>query len=127
MTQLMPIFSILFFLFSLSNCGVPLTLNFLGEFMSLYATFERLLILGMLASLSIILSAAYSMFLYNRIAFGGIYSSYISANIIDLTKREFIILISLFIFTLILGISPYIILNGLNVSSSYLIFSAKLI
>ena len=47
----MPIFSILFFILSLGNCGVPLTLNFLGEFMSLYGVFERMPILGILASL----------------------------------------------------------------------------
>ena len=40
--QIMPLFSILFFILSLGNCGVPLTLNFLGEFMSLYGVFERL-------------------------------------------------------------------------------------
>jgi NADH-ubiquinone oxidoreductase chain 4 len=126
MTQIMPLFSILFFLFSLSNCGVPLTLNFLGEFLSLYATFERLLLMGVIASLSIIFSAAYSIFLYNRIAFGGSYSPYFLTNVIDLTKREFVILISLLIFVIILGISPHIILNGLHYSTSYLIFSTKL-
>src|SRR6478735_9149581 len=54
MAQIMPIFSILFFILSLGNCGVPLTLNFIGEFMSLYGTFERLPFLGILASSSII-------------------------------------------------------------------------
>src|SRR5207248_7800037 len=52
--QIMPIFSILFFILSLANCGVPLTLNFLGEFMSLYGVFERLPLAGALASSSII-------------------------------------------------------------------------
>jgi NADH-ubiquinone oxidoreductase chain 4 len=40
--QLMPIFSILFFILALGNCGAPLTLNFLGEFMSLYSIIEKL-------------------------------------------------------------------------------------
>jgi len=41
MTQLMPLFATLFFILCLANCGVPLTFNFVGEFMSLYGVFER--------------------------------------------------------------------------------------
>lgn len=41
--QLMPLFSIFFFILSLGNCGAPLTLNFVGEFMSLYGVFENYL------------------------------------------------------------------------------------
>jgi NADH-ubiquinone oxidoreductase chain 4 len=44
--QLMPLFSILFLILSLANCGVPLTLNFVGEFLSLYGVFERMPVLG---------------------------------------------------------------------------------
>ena len=83
MAQIMPIFSILFFILSLGNSGTPLTLNFLGEFMSLYGAFERMPILGILASTSIVLSAAYTIFMYNRIAFGGSYSVYFVENIGD--------------------------------------------
>src|SRR6266480_2054397 len=75
--QIMPIFSILFFILSLANCGVPLTLNFLGEFMSLYGVFERLPLAGTLASLSIIFSAAYTIFMFNRIAFAGSFFIYL--------------------------------------------------
>src|ERR1700734_279147 len=74
--QVMPLFSILFFILSLGNCGVPLTLNFLGEFMSLYGVFERLPLAGALASLCIIFSAAYTIFMYNRIAFAGSFFIY---------------------------------------------------
>src|ERR1700751_4212086 len=74
--QIMPLFSILFFILCLGNCGVPLTLNFLGEFMSLYGVFERLPLAGALASSSIIFSAAYTIFMYNRIAFAGSFFIY---------------------------------------------------
>ena len=67
----MPIFSILFFILCLGNCGAPLTLNFVGEFMSLYGVFERLPLLGVFASTSIVFSAAYTIYMFNRIAFGG--------------------------------------------------------
>ena len=121
--QIMPIFSILFFILSLGNCGVPLTFNFLGEFMSLYGVFERLPLAGVFASLSIIFSAAYSIFMFNRIAFA-FFSVYLGENCIpDLNKREFNILLALVLFTLIFGIYPSIILDGLHYSTYCLLFT----
>jgi NADH-ubiquinone oxidoreductase chain 4 len=69
--QIMPIFSILFFILSLGNCGAPLTFNFIGEFMSMYGVFERLPLAGALAASSIVFSAAFTIFMFNRIAFAG--------------------------------------------------------
>ena len=123
MTQLMPIFCLLFFILSLGNCGAPLTLNFIGEFMSLYGVFERIPILGVLASSSIIFSAAYTIFMYNRIAFGGNYSSYFINYVSDISKREFYILFSLVIFTVLFGFYPVPILDGLHYSVSSLIYN----
>jgi NADH-ubiquinone oxidoreductase chain 4 len=123
MAQVMPIFSILFFILSLGNSGTPLTLNFLGEFMSLYGAFERMPILGILASTSIVLSAAYTIFMYNRIAFGGSYSVYFVENIGDVTRREFILLLVFVVFTVLFGIYPAPILDGLHYSVSSLIYS----
>lgn len=123
-TQLMPVFSILFFILCLGNCGVPLTLNFIGEFMSLYGAFERLPILGSFASLSIIFSAAYTIYMFNRIAFGGSYSKYFEFNMPDVNKREFLILISLVVATVIFGIYPGIIIDGLHYNVSLLIYES---
>ncbi len=114
MAQIMPLFSVLFFILCLSNAGTPLSLNFIGEFLSLYGTFERLPILGMFASSSIVLSAAYTMYMFNRIAFGGNYSKYFIVNLVDLTYREFIILFTLVAITVILGVYPIPIMDGLN-------------
>jgi NADH-ubiquinone oxidoreductase chain 4 len=122
--QIMPLFSILFFILSLGNCGVPLTLNFLGEFMSLYGVFERLPLAGALASLSIIFSAAYTIFMYNRIAFAGSFFIYFWENYIpDLNKREFNILLVLVLFTVIFGIYPAPILDGLHYSTYSVLFT----
>ncbi len=121
--QVMPLFSILFFILSLGNCGVPLTLNFVGEFMSLYGVFERLPLLGVFASSSIVFSAAYTIYMFNRIAFGGSFSKFFEANISDVNKREFFILFTLVIFTVILGIYPAPILDGLHYSVSSLIYN----
>lgn len=122
--QIMPLFSILFFILSLGNCGVPLTLNFIGEFMSLYGVFERLPLLGIFASSSIIFSAAYTIFMYNRIVFAGSFSKFFLFNIPDINKREFVILFTLVIFTIILGIYPSPVLDGLHYSVSSLIYFA---
>src|SRR6201993_188737 len=121
--QVMPLFSILFFMLSLGNCGVPLTLNFVGEFMSLYGVFERLPLLGVFASSSIVFSAAYTIYMFNRIAFGGSFSKFFEANISDVNKREFFILLTLVVFTVLLGIYPAPILDGLHYSVSSLIFN----
>jgi len=118
----MPLFSILFFILSLGNCGAPLTLNFVGEFMSLYGVFERLPLLGVFASLSIIFSAAYTMYMFNRIVFGGTFSKFFLVNIADITKREFFLLFILVLFTVIFGIYPSFILDGLHYSVTNLIY-----
>lgn len=121
--QVMPLFSILFFILSLGNCGVPLTLNFVGEFMSLYGVFERLPLLGVFASSSIVFSAAYTIYMFNRIAFGGSFSKFFEANISDVNKREFFILLTLVIFTVLLGVYPAPVLDGLHYSVSSLIYN----
>jgi NADH-ubiquinone oxidoreductase chain 4 len=120
MAQLMPLFSILFFMLCLGNCGVPLTFNFIGEFMSLYGIIERFPISGILSSSSIILSAGYTIFMFNRISFGG---KYITAKVIDINKREFTILITLVGFTLVLGIYPSIVLNSLHYFVQHCIYA----
>ncbi len=121
--QIMPLFSILFFVLCLGNCGAPLTLNFVGEFLSLYGAFERLPLLGVLASSSIVFSAAYTIYMYNRIAFSGSYSKFFNVNIPDLNKREFYILLTLVLFTLALGIYPAVVLDGLHYSVTTLLYS----
>ena len=120
--QIMPLFSILFFILSLGNCGAPLTLNFMGEFMSLYGVFERLPLLGVLASSSIVFSAAYTIYMFNRIAFGGAFSKFFKENIVDITRREFLLLFTLVFFTIIFGIYPSFILNGLHYPVTNLIY-----
>ena len=122
-TQLMPLFSILYFILCLGNCGAPLTLNFIGEFMSLYGVLERLPLLGILACSSIVLSAGYTIYMFNRISFGGFFTKLLhEKNIFDVNKREFLLLLILITFTVILGIYPSIILDGLHYNVNNLIY-----
>ena len=117
----MPVFSILFFIFTLSNTGIPLTLNFLGEQLSLIGIWERSPIIAALGATGIILSAIYSIYLYNRISYGT-YSPHLKP-IKDISRREFILLITLLIPTVLLGIFPNVILDGLHFSISTLLFN----
>lgn len=123
MAQLMPIFAILFFILALGNCGAPLTLNFTGEFMSLYGIIERLPLLGVLASSSIIFSAAYTIYMYNRISFGGFFTKILEVTVYDINKREFILLFILVALTVFFGIYPSLISNILDYSLTSLIYS----
>jgi len=89
---------------TLANIGFPLTCNFIGEFTTLISTLFTNTFIGILASSGMILSAAYALFLFNRISFGTL-SPYISQTS-DLTRRELYILLPLIVLTLILGIVP---------------------
>lgn len=124
--QVMPLFSILFFILSLGNAGTPLTLNFVGEFMCLYGTFERMPLLGAFASSSIVFSAAYTIYMFNRIAFAGSFSKFFLVNIPDVNKREFFVLFTLVAFTVVLGIYPAPVLDGLHYSVSTLIYNSPI-
>ena len=69
---------VLFFLFTLANIGVPRTCNFVGEFMNFAGAFQQNPILTIFGAIGMILGAAYSIWLYNRIAFGS-YSVYLKS------------------------------------------------
>jgi NADH-ubiquinone oxidoreductase chain 4 len=122
-TQLMPLFSILFFILALGNCGAPLTLNFIGEFMSLYGIMEKLPFLGIFACSSIVFSAAYTIYMFNRTAFGGSFTKFFEENILDLNKREFILLFILVFLTILFGIYPSLLLNTLHLAVVGLIYT----
>jgi len=123
LTQIIPLFSVMFFILCLSNAGTPLSLNFVGEFLSLFGSFSRLPLLGAFACSSIVLSAAYTIYMANKTIFGGTYSKFFLINMKDLNKREFLLLIILLFFTIILGIYPNIILDSIGFSVSSLIYA----
>ena len=77
---------------------------------------------GILASSSIVLSAVYTIFMFNRIIFGGVFKGWYT-YLPDLNKREYSMLLILVIFTVILGIYPSIILDSLNYSVTSLLFN----
>ena len=122
MTAYMPLFSIMFFVFTIFNAAVPLSANWAGEFLCLAGTFQRNPVFAVLGSTGIVLSAAYSIWLYNRIAFGG-WSKYLNYTT-DLTRREFMLLLPLLFVAVVFGIFPNIILDSVHASTSGLLYSA---
>jgi NADH-ubiquinone oxidoreductase chain 4 len=116
----MPVFTIIFLIFTLANSGVPLTLNWLGEILSLIGVWNVNPLIAVLGATGIITSACYSLFLYNRLSYGS-YSSYLPI-LKDLNRMEFYLLISLIIPTFVLGIIPNVILNNIHIAVSCLIY-----
>jgi NADH-ubiquinone oxidoreductase chain 4 len=116
----MPVFTILFFVFTLANAGIPLTLNFLGEQLSLLGIWQQNPIIAALGATSIFLSAAYSIFLYNRLSYGS-YSPHLQP-VKDINRREYCLLLSLLVPTVLLGIFPNVILDSLHITTSSLLY-----
>lgn len=110
LVQFMPLFCIFFLFFTLSNIAVPGTSSFIGEFLLLLGLFNTNIFFCVLAGTSVILSGAYSLWLYNRIAFGNI-KNYFLNKFIDLTFKEFFLLLFSSIFVLIFGIKPNLLLE----------------
>lgn len=117
----MPVFTIMFFIFTLCNTGIPLSLNFLGEQLSLIGIWERNPIISALGATGIVLSACYSIFLYNRLSYGS-YSPHIKI-IKDINRREFLLLLSLLIPTIAFGIFPNVLLDSLHTTVSSLLYT----
>lgn len=119
-TTYIPVFSMFFLFFTLFNMAIPLSGNWLGELLALTGIFKENPVAGVLGSSGIILSAAYSIWLYNRVCFGT-WQPYLNYTT-DLNRREFILLIPLFIGTLLLGIYPNVVLENIHVSVSTLLY-----
>jgi NADH-quinone oxidoreductase subunit M len=108
--QLMPKFVLNFMIFSFANMGFPGTVNFVGEFLILLGVMEENFLCGIFASISTVLSAIYSIYLFNRISFGTTKIYLKLNNTIDLTTIEFSFLFILSFLTLFFGIkTKYII------------------
>lgn len=123
-TQTMPMFSILFLFFTLANMSMPGTSSFVGEIMVLIGAFQSNTSITVLASTGIILGAAYSIWLYNRVAFGTIKTNYIN-KFTDINRREMFIFTPLVILILIMGIYPEVFLDTMHVSVANLIEHGK--
>jgi len=113
----MPIFSGLFLVFTMANIALPGTSSFIGEFLLLLGIYKENTLTAVLSALGVILSGAYSLWLYNRVVFGNIKVNY-TQLFTDINLREFVIMFSLLVFLLVLGISPNIFLRRIHACST---------
>ena len=117
---IMPKYAVLFMVFTLAAIGLPGTTGFVGEFLILMGAFKKSFLVATIASLGVILGAAYMLWLYKRVIFGKIINKDL-LKMLDLNKSEIFILVSLAIPILVFGFYPDPLTNTINVSISNLI------
>ena len=110
MVFFMPVFSIFYFIFVLSNFGFPGTINFVGEFTILVSGLNLSNVIVLFFSWGLILSLFYSLLFYNRVFLGFFSSSFIRFYS-DCIRLEFLILFILCLLVLFCGFYPNIFFN----------------
>jgi NADH-quinone oxidoreductase subunit M len=100
----MPLYAFVFMLFTMANVGLPGTSGFVGEFLALIGTFKANIHVAFFATIGVILSAAYALWLYRKVVFGTLRPTL--ASIRDMGWREAVIFTPLVVLTILLGIAP---------------------
>jgi NADH-quinone oxidoreductase subunit M len=92
-------------LFAMANAGLPATSGFVGEFMVIMASVQFNLCVAFAAALTMILGAAYTLWMYKRVVFGAVGNPRV-AGLSDVTSREFLVLALLAVAALGMGLYP---------------------
>jgi NADH-quinone oxidoreductase subunit M len=101
----MPKFAAFMMLFAMANCGLPATSGFVGEFYVILGAVKYNFWIGAIAATTLILGAAYSLWMYKRVIFGDIANDHVR-QLTDINAREFIALALLAVFVLWMGLYP---------------------
>ena len=120
LVNVMPKYALVFMIFTLAALGLPGTSGFVGEFLVLVGIFQVSIVVAVLASLGIILAAAYMLWLYRRVIFGKMARSDMK-EMTDLNKTEIYIFASLVFLTLFFGIYPEALFKTVDISVNNLI------
>ena len=120
LVHIMPIYSIIFLLFTMANIGLPGTGSFVGEFLILTGSFTANTSITVISATGMVLGGCYSLWLFNRIIYGNLKTQYILV-FNDINKREFLIMLPLIIGTLVMGIYPKIFLTPIHMSVNMLL------
>ena len=118
--SVMPKYAIVFMVFALGSLSLPGTSGFIGEFLILMGAFKKSFFVAAVASIGVILGAAYILWLYKRVIFGKIINQDVK-RLIDLNNSEIFILWSLAIPILFFGFYPEPLINTIEVSINNLI------
>ena len=116
----MPIFAAFFVLFSMANSGLPATSGFVGEFLVILAAFKADFWYAFLAAMTLILGAAYTLWLVKRVIFGTVTNDHV-AHVEDVNGREFIMMAVLAVAVLALGLWPAPLLQVMKPSVEHLV------
>lgn len=116
----MPVYITIFLFFTIANISFPGTSSFVGEFLILAGSFKVNTTITFLGATGVIIGAAYSLWLFNRIAFGNLKTQY-TQRFLDVSPREFMVFLPLILGTLVVGIYPNIFLNSIHMSVNYLV------
>ncbi|MDI3471615.1 MAG: NADH-ubiquinone oxidoreductase chain M [Pseudolabrys sp.] len=116
----MPLYAFVFMLFTMANVGLPGTSGFVGEFLTLIGTFRINTGVAFLATLGIILSACYALWLYRKVVFGALTKPSLM-SIKDIGLREAVIFVPLVVLTILLGVAPKPVLDVSSASVAQLI------
>ncbi len=120
----MPVFIPIFLLFTFANAALPGTCNFVGEFLLFTGIFQDNILITIFSATGIVLSGAYSLWLFNRIAYGNLKMQHIKTNkFFDLSRREFHVLFPLIFLTIFLGIYPEVLFNKIHLLNIFSILS----
>ena len=111
----MPKYAIVLMVFTLGALGLPGTTGFVGEFLVLMGTFKKSILTATIASLGVILGAAYMLWLYKRVIFGHVENDQIK-SMADLKNFEMIVLISLAIPIIFFGFYPEPLMSSIETS-----------
>ena len=111
----MPWFAAFMVFFAMANAGLPGTSGFVGEFMVILASFRADFWYAFLAATTLIIGAAYTLWMVKRVVFGEISSDRVAA-LEDINRREFFVLGSLAVAVLVLGLWPAPLIDVMNVS-----------
>ena len=120
LVSVMPKYSVVLMVFTLGAIGLPGTSGFIGEFLILVGTFKKSFLVATIASLGVILAAAYMLWLYKRIIFGEILKNELK-KMIDLNKSEIFVLSSLVFPIIFFGFYPEPLLSTIEISIENLI------
>jgi proton-translocating NADH-quinone oxidoreductase chain M len=120
LVHLMPIYISIFLFFTMANIGLPGTSSFVGEFLILTGSFKTNTSITFIGASSMVIGGCYSLWLFNRIAYGNLKIQYFN-KFLDISKREFLIFLPLILGTLSMGLFPNIYLNSIHASVNMLI------
>lgn len=116
----MPVFAAFAVFFAMANAGQPGTSGFVGEFMVILAAFQANFWFAFLAAMTLILGAAYTLWMVKRVFFGEIANDEVKA-LTDVNRREFWMLASLAVLVLLIGVWPDPLLNVMHASVEHLL------